>query len=150
MFCQGKFIIRLNRNFICGSSGEEKVSPNWLNYHHSTEHLGGLGQCKSKERDIALLVKLGWRLRNCTSSSWLNCFKAKYGLQMLKRQNSWCIKILPLGPPVLKKRMRKVITTGRNTSFLMQNWNDPVPSETVSLDHSRCVWRDGRKMDRKE
>lgn len=70
---------RINRNFLWGDT-EEKKKIHLVNWHSvcKSKDKGGLGLRKAKTQNLALLMKLGWKLINSDESLWVRILKDKY------------------------------------------------------------------------
>lgn len=122
----------VKRNFLWGSIPEKQKMHlvNWDTVILPKDH-GGLGIHETKPQNLTLIAKLNWRLLSKNSSPWAQVLKASITLIMVRNRNPWTSKgscsrtwaACKAAKPFLDCGLRKVITTGANTSLWYDNWS---------------------------
>lgn len=113
---------------------------------------GGLGIRSLRSMNLAFLAKLGWRLTTQKDALWMQVLQAKYRNNASNEEsfignqgasNLW--KGICKAEKILKQGTRKVVRSGKNTSFWYDRWlrPDPLTAEaniTIPEDESKkCV-----------
>ncbi|KAK4566291.1 hypothetical protein RGQ29_002508 [Quercus rubra] len=114
---------RINRNFIRGSTEEEKRM-HLVNWGKVTKPKakGGLGLQEAKGRNLALVAKLCWRMESSNIAKWAEVLKIKYRrrAEPSKRAKSRIWAAVTKGIRVCEKGTKWSIGSNSNLSF----WND--------------------------
>ncbi|OMO91594.1 hypothetical protein CCACVL1_07070 [Corchorus capsularis] len=121
---------RIHMNFLWGDTDEGK-KVHLLSWNQVTKkkHRGGLSLRKSKFRNIALMAKLQWRAKISPEDLWVKALNGKYkafsggsggGGGSVRNNSSDVWKGMSKGSIFVEKGLKKVINSGRNSSF----WND--------------------------
>ncbi|CAA7033157.1 unnamed protein product [Microthlaspi erraticum] len=157
---------RVSRSFLWGSS-VEKRKPHLLSWKKvcRSKKEGGLGIRASKDMNLALIAKVGWRLLKDDHSLWARVLKKKYRVgdlreqSWLKPKSNW--SILWRG---VAKGIREVVVPGHRwiagDGGQIRFWSDTWLSDRPLGDQAvvelppmassvlvKDVWRDGAGWD---
>ncbi|KAF7820958.1 reverse transcriptase [Senna tora] len=118
---------KIQRDFFWWSNSEnKKVHTICWSKISTPKSFGGLNIFKTRERNISLLAKLSWQVKNNPQKIWAKSI-AHYLLNPNCRNLSLTGKGLIHGQQLLNLGMAKIIYSGRNTNFFLDNWSTLHP-----------------------
>ncbi|CAL1391746.1 unnamed protein product [Linum trigynum] len=140
-------IDKLNRDFIWGDE-EEKTKMHLVAWEKMTKSKkqGGVGIRPTRQANLAMLAKSGWRLLHDKESIWTQVMKAKYArhrqdLDMIRpiKGSSFSWASIAKVASLLKKGCAWNIKDGKKTHFWLDCWVSQVPlrelvTEQIPLD----------------
>ncbi|CAL1360326.1 unnamed protein product [Linum trigynum] len=138
-----KSIDKLNRDFIW-SDEEEKAKMHLVSWEKMTmpKKQGGVGIRSTRQANLAMLAKCGWRLLQDKDSIWTQVMKAKYGrhrqeLDMIRpiQGSSFTWASIAKVASLLKKGCAWNIKSGRKTHFWLDCWVSQVPLRELAVDN---------------
>lgn len=131
-------IDKIQREFLWGSeNGSRELSlVNWDTLC-TPKSMGGLGIQSTKDMNMTLFSKLGWKLCSNESSLWSEVIKAKYltkefFLQVQPKANaSYTWKSILWAKELLEKGITWAVSSGTNVRFWLDTWlhNQPLDLE---------------------
>jgi len=130
------------RSFIWGSSdGKKKQSLVRWEVCRETKRAGGLGVKSQQHMNMALLMKLCWKMVSNPNALWVRVFCAKYNLRKLsvdipnrKSNRSPCFKSIQTAWEYFAKGLRWDVKDGRSVLFWVDSWlpgSDPLINSAV-------------------
>ncbi|CAL1397044.1 unnamed protein product [Linum trigynum] len=137
-----KSIDKLSRDFIWGDD-ENKAKMHLVSWDVMTrpKPLGGVGIRPTRQANLALLAKNGWRLLKDKECLWTQIMRAKYGrqrqgLEVIRpsQGSSFTWASIAKTASLIKQGCAWNIKNGKRTNFWLDIWVSQVPLRDLAID----------------